>query len=323
MDATFIPHFVPQTYADRVQRAAVLYKLYRPLPDPQQVRVHTLRLVKLWRWSLRQLWDQHWHNRPRGLQFARNCCPSFVYCTPRTRSCGLARICPFCYARWVRDVWETVDLAFPNLNSRQVTEEILLDDGTAREPRRLEVTLPADTTPYALVERRHEFNLPFLPTDHYRDLAARAHYSVRPRRKRKTPREEALLARDLPAFERHLRECLQAATTARNGWMAKLHPVGALYHTTVEPWADCWHVEHRQLLMLRPDQQLDPQIELQTRGLFARHEQPSRRLLFEAVIRACAYPKLLLRGDYELTGVLLRARRRVRLTANYGAFRQA
>jgi hypothetical protein len=340
-DRAFELLFVPRRVADRVQREAVMSRLYRRLDatDVDAIWHYTLRLQRLWRSRLEMLARCNWTPRRRlddptsdaarlVIQYARNCQPTFCACSQVSQACRLEYLCPFCYGRWVREIWLAAANAFPLA-------------GPYRPPRRLRSLQigpaapdPPPRFPYILVERRRPLRIPFLPDDVHRERAAQAispgHYARRVRRyeadkadgKKPRRRSPNLANLDLAAAEAHLRKVLQASTKSRGLWFKKLGPAGGFAHTVIQPWPACWHVEQRQLLMFPADVELDEVLLRADYGVCRIHREPTRRVLYKAVVRTCSYPKWLLRGDAELTATLLRARRGIRLVALYGAFRK-
>lgn len=102
---------VPRRYADLVQRYAVLYPLQGACGSDEQVVEQTHALRGRWASRIYSLADVGWHPRsnPHSTGFVCNCRPTFVMMDNNLRSCGIRDICPFCYARWVRDVWDIMD----------------------------------------------------------------------------------------------------------------------------------------------------------------------------------------------------------------------
>lgn len=113
-DNDFVFKFVPDRMEDKVQRLAVLYPLTRYCRSLSNVRTNTKRLVKIWRARVHALAKCGWpaDATPLHTQYMRNCCPTFTFTEPRTRCCTRQVVCPFCYARWVRDVWERISKSF-------------------------------------------------------------------------------------------------------------------------------------------------------------------------------------------------------------------
>jgi len=92
----------------------VLYALQRPYSSDDEIRQGTQSLIAQWRARIEILTDRGWQagktGRPAVDTISRcNCLPAFAIATERTRSCGYSNICPFCYARRVRELWNIVD----------------------------------------------------------------------------------------------------------------------------------------------------------------------------------------------------------------------
>jgi hypothetical protein len=273
----------------------VLYAFYRPAKGDKQILAMTLDLVKRWRVTLSALEAHGWQARSRssGNAFAVNCLPAFCFCTPRTAPCKLAAICPFCYAREIGSVYGRFDQTI--------------------------ATLP-DPGAWKLVERVKSIREPFLDTPEQRRLAAAA----------KRPSRDQLItpiAADpewLAAVERKLRSSLREIVRLRRRWMCAARPYAAYSITTIEAGPECWHIRNRQLLLVPRDARLPPEPPRSPLAEPARIREStdlSRRSLAKAVARTFAYPRLMLQGSPNLVAVSLRARRRVRLSAGFGALR--
>lgn len=347
-DAKFRPRFVPQSYGDRVQRGAVLHPMFGVLTNEAEVIEATFKLVGVWRKALLRLQPHNWLPRTSGdptvvMQYARNCRPSFVACQPATAMCCARYICPFCYGRGVRDVWDSLDLAFPNPRSPSPppTFTAITEQDETRDSRVLEFSPPREERrdgefPYWLIERRNEINVPFLPTEAYKGLLV---FMSRPRtlqetaagvkasrtgvtKKERVARFAAIAKRrsvDFPEFQQYLSEVLRDLVDIRAG-LRRLPTLGMYATTIVEPTAYGWHVENRQLFMVQAGVRLDGAL-ADTRGKLVTHTEPTRKTIFESVIRTCAFPKKLLFRDPALLALLLRTRKGFRLTATTGRFR--
>lgn len=351
-DTFFIPQFIPQTYADRVQRGAVLHPIFGVLTHPKDIEITTFKLLQIWRHTLTALAGAGWTpgegaiSGTESMQYARNCRPSFVHCKPQTMLCRFRYICPFCYARWVREVWEMVDLAFPNPRSLEApTELVICEDptDTLRLPRRIELAPdipdePVAEFPYWLIERQHTVNSSFLQDEVYQDAMrymplrrSVREQATNTRRKRRTQEElaaarKALLdvqqrvSKDRVAIQEYMGRLLNDVVLRRAATRNLLKPVAMFSHMVVEPASYCWRFQHRQLFMVPAGYVLGDKLD-DTRGFVRVHEQPTRKVLFEAVIRACTYPPRLLFRDPAMLALLLQARKGYRLTSTSGLFR--
>lgn len=307
-DQEFVAEWVPHTFAARIQRAAVLYRLESMAHSPAEIVEKTLSLVTKWRARLSRLQDGGWlpRNDAGGSVFARNCPPSFAFMRPHLRPCRMSHFCPFCYARWVAEVWARVDAAFPNprdeappdhsriADGGEIPGEIVVSHGRRAALSTEELAgLQGREFPFHLVERRY-----------VRQLACG----------------------DAPA-EDFIRQAMQHVIRQRRPQIEKYGPIGAFQFVTFEPdqW-DSWRVHYRTLAMIRADQPTPG-----WRGRVARIEQPTRKEIFKAVARVCTYPGGLLYGNPDQTIAFLRGRRMergpshravgLRLSAMFGAFR--
>lgn len=296
-DVEFRPEFIPQTLADRVQRSAVLHSLYGPCYGDGMILRRTASLVALWRRCLIHLPFHGWSPRgwtpegtPRGVAYARNCCPSFVYYLPRTKPCHLTN-CPFCYARGVRAAWNALQPFFTGANAT-----------------------------YDLIERRHSFRVPFLDT---KDARARAKKLKRLTKRYRSARDcrDALPSGQIIEMQQWLSEKLSQIAVLRGRHLRSLQYTGALAMTLVSPWPTAWQFEHRQLYLVPSTQAENKALEESTKGHYQRHVHPDPRTLLGIVARVYAYPRLWLYGDPAMLAILQNARAGTRLSATYGVFR--
>lgn len=330
-----------------MQRWAVLYAVYRP-PDAatleqalspahrtlivdEWVRRYTAKLVKRRRLSLELLAFHGWPPQVPGTYrdemqhwYIANCYPTFAIASPSTRTCKLRQFCPFCYAREVREIWERIDAAIPNPRERTEPSE---DDGPQpvvnyQDPatlRHLDMpwSVEAREYPMHLVERRSEFFLPF--TDAAEDIQAA---TVAGHEQKSDYDDHQLRPTEWVHYAtQRLAQRLRESAGGRGAVIREYGPQAAFLLTVVEPFGTCWHVEQRQLFMVAPGHRIEDQLPPIRRGALVRHEKPTRRVIAEAVARVCAYPKRLLFDDMSLTSIILNARRSVRTSAFFGAFR--
>jgi hypothetical protein len=309
-DNAFRYDFMPDSYADRVQRLAVLYPLTRLCHRTGEVYEAVERLVTMWRARVGELSNEGWRPR-RGdhcITYARNCVPSFIYALPRNRPCRNTMICPFCYARWVRSVWQTIDSSFPNPNDdppRKIPaglnieidpmlpdERLVSEHVGQRLSRSIQLDYPTDYR-FHLIERHHSSYQPFVP----------------PESEHKSQGEW------LPAL-------IKGVIAARNQLVAAVDPLAAFCFTTVEPSRRGWKFRSRQLFKVSANHRL-PET-LVTNGAVRYHEQPTRKIVFSAVARTCRYPVKLFREDPFNVAILLDVKqdKRPRLSAMYRGFRE-
>lgn len=106
---------VMRRYQDIVQRSCLLRAVFgKTGREDQQVIDITEQLQKMWAARIDLLVKNGWCGelgRSRGT-YMKNCPPGFLCEQPATRICTRRFICPFCYARRVRDLWTVVDAAF-------------------------------------------------------------------------------------------------------------------------------------------------------------------------------------------------------------------
>lgn len=286
---------VPNRYKDVIQRMAVLYPIQNGLPQTaEQVRTATSSLIETWRARIGALSTAGWEpsvgeRANHSLLYARNCRPTFAMSTRSTRPCHNRLVCPFCYARWVREIWLNIDGNFP---APDPVEPDPLEVENGREFRA--ITLDGQVEDaiethnsvfrFHLVERHHTFYRPVVPNPNPNSLTL-----------------EATLAR-----------LLQDIEDQRQFIVRLVDPVGAFIYTTLEPFDEGrqWKIHHRQLFKMTPEQDFPLAVAENTQGSVVRFERPSRRTILGAVARVCRYPLQLIRGDAERTVQLLDIRRR-------------
>lgn len=314
-DREFVARWVPNTYSARLQRRAVLYPLVGRAKNAAAVVTRTKQVVRMWRARLHALHQIGWTpgSRDTDMQYARNCHPTFMFAEPQTRQCRIRHLCPFCYARWVNKMWETLDNVFPNPrdvpdtvrlqsdNDDELNEDIpetLVASSGEHAGRNLRsihldgeqqaVEDPQREFPYHLITRRLDLDRPF----------------VRPNYVDESP----------TSYAAHL---LSSTAAARTYVVGKMDPLGCFAFTTMVPADAGWRVSHREIHMVPSTYVLPDDIG----GDVYRLERPSRRRIFHAVANTFVYPSGLITGDVELTKAVLEARRGLRLSAVYGVFR--
>lgn len=120
-DHDFAYSYVPAGYADRVQWLSVIFPLFKPCHDTDEIRWYTQRLTGWWRARLAALQGLGWEAlaKTHAVIAARNCLPTFTYATPRSRPCHLRAICPFCHGRFSRTIWEETERLLCGVNQPQ------------------------------------------------------------------------------------------------------------------------------------------------------------------------------------------------------------
>jgi len=314
-DVHFTLGAIPNRYPDLVQRSAVLYPLYpnraRNAHSVDSIREMTSSLIDRWRARIGALTDAGWmqdgaYDQAHTILYARNCRPTFALNRPSTRPCRRRSVCPFCYARWVRDVWVTIDKAFPapdpsssgrrmartrslDMTVTELRNEPSIEEAEAGDPE-YETTY---TFPFHLIEREHSF---------VRDVVS-GDYSI---------------ADNLACI-------LRDSSRGRASFVSQIDPAAAFLYTTVEPHDDGrkWKFTNRQLFKVPADYEFPDEISQSTNGRVQRFDRPSRRVILRAVARACSYPTEMMIGDAERVAQLLHLRQacRIRTSAMYRGFR--
>lgn len=286
---------VPGRYVDKVQRIAVLYPLRDVAVNTDDVAHKTQELINQWRARIGTLTDIGWlaeSKKAHTASYMRNCTPAFVTAYPTTRACGQRLICPSCYARWVRKIWERLDAELMPAE----------DTGVAtRETRGL--TLPR-TMSRQTVQRR---------TPGYFHLIERRHTFYRPVIDEQAP--------DL-TVEQYLSILLRNIQHQRSETVQLVDPVGAFMYTTIEPVrrGTSWKIQHRQLFKLTPDQAFPEKLVTNVNGYVNRHDLQSidRDDLVQIIGRVCHYPVKMMTGDPLRVLQLMYVREYVKFRSNMG-----
>ena len=303
-DVIFKFQAVPNRYQDVIQRMAVLYALRQPAQTAHDVVELTQQLVDQWRARIGALTSAGWEpsagtRANHSILYARNCKPTFVMTLQRTRPCHNRLVCPFCYARWVREVWQMIDAEFPAPDpvapTTEETEAGRVLRSIALDTESEEPALPHRTTfRFHLVERHHYFTRPVLPEGNPQGLT----------------------------LFQNLAGLLNNIEQQRSAVVDMVDPVGAFIYTTIEPdeQRQHWRLHHRQIFKLTPDQEFPKSIEDATSGRLTRYDRPTRKDILQIVARVCRYPVTLITGDPERTVQLLTARRNTNFRG-YSRFR--
>lgn len=315
-DQVFAYNWVSNKYGARLQRKAVLYPLVGPAESPEQIITKTETLVRRWRARLHTLHEAGWQvraGRNKDMQYMRNCPPTFASVSPNTRQCRARNFCPFCYARWVLEVWKRIDGVFPNprdvedvpvlqpndteKHSDEMPEGALMHDqqGDGRRLRSIDlggqsgVEDPSRDFAYHLLTRTVEHQHGF----------TRGHEGE--------------------TMEMYASFLLTRLANARGTTIEQLGTLGSVAFSTLLPTEAGFKVLHRELHMVPAAYQVPQGFG----GEFKRIERPTRPRIFRTVADTCRYPCELMYGDPATTKVALDARRSTRLSGYFGVFRQA
>ncbi len=316
-------------------REAVLSPTTRPVSSDRELYDAMNLLAVRWRHAAEQLFEHGWrpHNSPleevarERLRFLLNCRPPFAEVAQQTMFCKQTLICPYCYARRIATLYTNL-LGRLNLLDEAPQTEIdlsheVVNEAEPRRGRRRTVRLDLDgrqvTAAVRLIERRHEFNVPLLDTPECYEAATR-----------KVPDHGVLTLTDV--FQRRPPQQMLAITTRLQGVLAKMcekrretvekiQPLGSVLYTTVEPWERCWHLEHRQLFIVREDYTLPAEVQERTEGVIRTYDNVNAKAVSLAIRRTFAYPQRLLLGDHGLTAAYLNARAGRRMWASTGTMR--
>lgn len=290
-DVTFSLFAVPNRYQDVVQRMAVLYPLRGIAETGQGVREKTTELITQWRARVGALTNAGWDPSLGGkshhsILYTRNCRPTFAMTDRPTRVCTKSAVCPFCYARTVREIWMQIDPDFPSPDPLPGAEQTC-EDGRELRSILLDQTIEEPT-------RRHTTEFRF-------HLLTRHHRYTRPVQ---PPVEQDIDVRQ------NLAIILQNVLATRQRLIQLIDPVGAFLYTTVVPTSDgrSWEIHNRQIFKVIPATVLPEDVG----GVVTRIDRPYRRAIMRAVADVCRYPVPMMTGDSGLVAAILDARRMVR-----------
>lgn len=301
-DVTFAFSTVPNRYQDVIQRMAVLYPLRGIAETAQDVREKTEALLAQWRARVGSLTNAGWDPSLGGksqhsIIYTRNCRPTFAMTDRPTRVCTKTAVCPFCYARWVRDIWVQIDSDFPAPDS---VSELVQSPDTGRELRSimLDQTIEEPTRRHTtefqfhMIVRHQQYTRPICPPPG-QDITTRQNLAI----------------------------ILKNVLEKRQELIRLVDPVGAFLYTTITPTPDgqSWEIHNRQIFKVIPATVLPAEIS----GPVERIVRPYRRAVLSAVADACRYPLPVMTGDSGLVAAILDARRMIRFqsTGMYRSFR--
>jgi hypothetical protein len=318
--------YVPKGYAAQVQLSSVLRPDYGTLRTDADIIAATA-------WT-----RQHWHKRAEELVIAE--CPPFwafeavksrysaalgcpvtfvmIY-GKKKRPCGMPVICPFCWARGVREQWMKVDAAFfPTIATKRRIRVVDTDHKPTKSSSFTHSVKDGETavkSQYDLVRRVITFHLPKLFTITGRqDMTGHEDFRM--------PAISCWLdsyVRGWPSPVLHrihgAKELLKAAG-----------PCGGLLEAVSfrrrDNDAAPWEVQIKQLVMAADGSKIP-----WSKGSVVQNHvvipKPRRRAVVSAVARTLHYPSWLLRPDTPIEQIIeyLTIRRDLRLVANYGRFR--
>lgn len=309
-----------KSYRRLVERGSVLYRLFRSGRAPALLHKRVQQIGSLWRRRLHELARVGWYagadEKDSRFSYAINCLPAFVGVLPVTRRCTLRTICPYCWAREAVDLWDRLNYCLPELQPKErkprppAGRRLAFDTCERPEPPS-HVELPH----WDVIERCHRYFLPF--SDHPAHVAAARAASLG-----QLPELPPLADVPLADMEDRLRRCLRDVIGKRLQFLADRRLPHAHLRTIVYPVRYGWCVEQRQLFLLVPGQPYTLSDFGPTAVRCERHSSLRRRDLVAIVCRTMAYPRELLRGDPAHVALLMRARRRLRLVASFGEFRE-
>jgi hypothetical protein len=361
---------VPNRYADRVQQESTLFALMgwpkKPLRSPKltremrdtQIIAKAYALQKLWRARVDSLGNGGWDvaaDTPKGIRDrsgAQRCRPTFFIPRGATgfradnapgkesfRVCKRMPICPFCYARWVREMWLRVDYTLfrdPAGPGREITEQAgtharMAAGGHTGRARGLTISGqdpedPLDTEEPSNPILAHNKGVDLLWW-RVQQLVDPAVVSELIAANQVSPDVRGRRLADLPAMHTEGTALQQTLNyLARWEWPAmmrhqepqKYHAVlGGLQSIVVEPYTRdkkrLFLLTTRRLMILPHGSITDNRKATITKNVTAEIktiEQPSRQLVVAEMAKLLRYPNGLLRGDGPLTVEALHAPRR-------------
>jgi len=306
-DVAFRGEFVPNNYHSVVARESVLSAIYETIPrSPSLAEVVVPRLVKKairqWRSRVAELADAGWHALPNSsrVQYMKNCRPYFMAAYPATRSCNRVVICPFCYGRWVSEMWKRIEDRFP---------------GDFSLPAGYQPPTPVGGTgdPYVPRGRAMVFNGAHDESvRRYSPVADRTytHHVVFGHIRREHRKDEVTLSK-----------VINDSFASRANVVRALDPVGALLVSSVTPMKHKWCIQHRAMIVVPADKEL-PLAFKRACSRYVRIVRPSRPELVRVASLTCSYPVALLTGDVTDTVSILHALEGKKMRLMYGCFRK-
>ena len=309
-DVAFRGEFVPNNYHSVVAREAVLSAIYETIPrSPRLAEVVVPRLVKKairqWRARVDLLADAGWRalqdDSNSRVQYMRNCRPYFMAAYPATRSCNRVVICPFCYGRWVSEMWKRIADRFPG--------DFSLPEGYQA------ATLAGGTgDPYVprgramLLDGAHDDSLP----NRYSPVEDRiyTHHAVFGHIRREFRKDDVSLSKVIDKSFANRAKAIRA-----------LDPVGALLVSSVIPLKHTWCIQHRIMFAVPADKELPPDFK-RACSRYVRIVRPARPELVRVAALTCSYPVPLLTGDADDTVSILHALEGKKMRLTYGCFRK-
>lgn len=357
---------VPMRYPDRVQQESTLFPLMgwpkKPLRSPKltmdarktQIIAKAYSLQKLWRERVETLGEEGWdvaRASPQGLRDragAQRCRPTFFIPSGATgfrannapgqetfRVCKRTPICPFCYARWVREMWLRVDYTLfrdPEGPGRAVTEQTIQALQAAGPPTRRRGLTISDRDPDDPLDTEEPAD-PIMPRNTGVDLlwwrvqhlvtpgvisaAVAAHQPAADQRGRTLAAMEADGSGSALQMELANLTRWEWPTMMRHREPQKYHMVlGGLQSVVVEPYTigkQRKFVVTTRRLMITPhgsitdnrQQTIAKKVTAEIKTI----EQPSRKIVVAEMAKLLRYPTGLLRGDVPLTVSSLHASR--------------
>jgi hypothetical protein len=203
-------------------------------------------------------------------------------------------ICPFCYARWVADIWTKIDSA-------------MVSSGFTRRGGQQGNTRIIDLSGGGFTE-----------DSVFSNHIIERHYKT-------TTRKED--ANEDPVL--YLRRVMQYVVGSRKEKIKAYDPLGAMQYITFEPVDnDVWKLHYRTIMVVPADKP-DPE---DLKGRIVRHEEPTRKAIFRVVSRVCRYPRAWFTSPVEQMSIYMQAKRipsrsgrktALRMSATYGLFRNS
>lgn len=282
--------FVPRCYSARAAQRAVLASLYKYPRTSEDVAEQTRLTWRLKQLALTRLKDSglRFPGGPKQFKELRGCRGAFCKCVPVRNHCDYTSFCPFCFGRTVSDQWERVYGTMLLLQKQGVPYRLVELHDQSFMGFEGEVITPARVEALRLYPKNRGMQ-PYYPL----------------------PQEL------MTQFVKQLRGTLQEHIKLRGAVINQCKPLAAYATLTIEPWPTCWHLMFRSLLVVPdPWPREDWLIARKIRNTPA---QPRRAV--GALSRVCRYPTYMLRSDPAMLSVQLLACQGLRLSANFGLFR--
>jgi hypothetical protein len=324
---------VPKRYVDQVQLSAVLRPVYGRLRTDTDIIDATAWTLHYWRARASMLAEAHCYPFAPKQEGGRQRLPNAMACPVAfvmtfdgkkgRKPCSIPTICPFCWARDVREQWLNIDEVFFPPPRDQRIRMVDIDHEPAKSTsftHRVKDVERGAKSPYDLIRRAFTFHLPAV----YRVQGAPGRFGYGDFKMHGMSffLKSRTQGWPYPSMHRAVecRELLEPAGPV-SGLLEAIHFRRVADDEAGEPW----EVQVRQLILATdatkvpqamPKESFPPYYHRVT-------SRPGRRAVVSAVAKTLHYPNWLIDPHVPVDRIVeyLAIRRDLRLIANYGRFR--